>query len=65
MLYIHVEKSRGELTLMGIKNLVNNKTYNLVRIQEGDEWKMAFKIHYGHFEYVVMSFNFTNAPIIF
>jgi hypothetical protein len=24
-----------------------------------------FKTHYGHFEYVVMPFGFTNAPIVF
>jgi len=40
-------------------------TYNLVRIREGDEWKMAFIIHYGHFEYVVMLFNLTNVLVIF
>ncbi len=35
----------------------------MVHIQKGDEWKMAFRIHY--FEYVVMSFGLTNAPIVF
>jgi hypothetical protein len=40
-------------------------TYNLVHIRKGDEWKMTFKIHYGHFEYVVMSFGLINVPIIF
>jgi hypothetical protein len=40
-------------------------TYNLMRIQEGDEWKMAFRTHSGHLEYVVMSFCLTNAPIFF
>jgi hypothetical protein len=39
--------------------------YNLVSIREGDVWKMAFKIHYGHFEYVVMLFGLTNAPVVF
>ncbi len=34
-------------------------------IQEGDEWKMMFRTHYGHFEYVVMPFGLINAPIIF
>jgi hypothetical protein len=24
--------------------------YNFVRIQEGDEWKVTFKTHYGYFE---------------
>jgi hypothetical protein len=40
-------------------------TYNLVSIREGDEWKMAFIIHYGHFEYVVMPFGLTNAHVVF
>jgi len=40
-------------------------TYNLVCIQEGDEWKMVFKTHYGHFEYVVMPFGLTNALAVF
>ncbi len=40
-------------------------SYNLVHIQEGDEWKTTFKIHYNHFEYVVMAFGVTNAPGVF
>ncbi len=39
--------------------------YNLVRIKEGDEWKTAFRIKYGHFEYNVMPFGLTNTPAIF
>jgi hypothetical protein len=39
--------------------------YNLVRIKGGDEWKTAFWIRYGHFEYNIMSFGLTNAPAIF
>ncbi len=40
-------------------------TYNLVYINEGDEWKTSFQTHYGHFKYVVMPLNFINAPIVF
>jgi hypothetical protein len=40
-------------------------TYNLVRIKEGDEWKMIVRNHYDHFEYVVMPCGLTNAPIVF
>ena len=39
--------------------------YNLVRIRPGDEWKTAFRTHYGHFEYTVMPFGLTNALAIF
>ena len=39
--------------------------YSLVRVKEGDEWKIAFRTRYGHFEYLVMPFELTNAPTIF
>jgi hypothetical protein len=39
--------------------------YNLFRIRPGDEWKIAFCTRYGHFEYTVMPFDLTNAPVVF
>ena len=39
--------------------------YNLVRIRSGDEWKIAFRTRYRHFEYTVMPFGLTNAPAVF
>src|SRR5437763_8392420 len=39
--------------------------YNLIKIKEGDEWKTAFRTHYGHFEYLVMPMGLTNALAIF
>ncbi|KAK9395734.1 PEG10: Retrotransposon-derived protein PEG10 [Crotalus adamanteus] len=39
--------------------------YNLVRVRDGDEWKTAFRTHYGHFEYTVMPFGLTNTPGVF
>jgi len=38
--------------------------YNLV-IAKGDEWKTAFRTHYGLYEYCVMPFGFTNVPASF
>jgi hypothetical protein len=40
-------------------------TYNLVRIQKGDKWKIILKTHYNHFEYVVMPFGLNNVLFIF
>lgn len=39
--------------------------YNLVRIREGDEWKMAVSTSTGHYEYLVMPFGLANAPAVF
>ena len=43
---------------------MKNAYYHLW-IQEGDEWKIAFRIQYGLFEYLVMLFGLTNAPARF
>jgi hypothetical protein len=39
--------------------------YHLLRIKEGDEWKMAFRTRYGSFEFLIMPFGLTNAPSSF
>jgi hypothetical protein len=38
--------------------------YNLVRIQEGDEWKTAFSTTSGHYEYLVMPYGLMNVPSV-
>jgi hypothetical protein len=39
--------------------------YNLIRMEEGEEWKTAFRTRYGLFESLVMPFGLTNAPADF
>ena len=39
--------------------------YHQLRVQEGDVPKTAFRTHYGHYEFLVMSFGLTNAPTTF
>ena len=47
-------------------NKINLKNGNhLIRIKEGDEWKMAFRCQYGLFEYTVMPFRLSNAYATF
>lgn len=39
--------------------------YHQSRIQEEDIEKTAFSTRYGHYEFIVMSFGLTNAPVVF
>jgi hypothetical protein len=39
--------------------------YNLIRIGKGEEWKTAFRTHYGIFELIIMSVDFSNARVSF
>ena len=39
--------------------------YHVVRIREGDEWKMAFNTPNGHYESLAMLFKLTNPPAVF
>ncbi|KAK1787956.1 hypothetical protein P4O66_016437, partial [Electrophorus voltai] len=42
-----------------------HSAYNLVRIQEGDEWKTALITPSGHYEYLIMPFGLMNARAVF
>jgi len=41
------------------------KAFNNVPIKEGDQWKAAFKTHYGLYEPTVMFFGMCNSPATF
>lgn len=43
----------------------DRNAYHLVRIREGDEWRIAFNTPNGHYEYLVMPFGLTSAPAVF
>ncbi len=36
-----------------------------MRIKEGDEWKTAFRTHYGHFKYQIIPCGLTNTSATF
>jgi len=39
--------------------------FHLIRIREGEEWKTAFRTHYGLFEFQIIPFRLTNTPSTF
>jgi len=47
-------------TKMNLKN-----GFHLIWMREGDEWKTAFRIRYGLFEFQVIPFELTNTPSTF
>ena len=46
-------------------NIDLRSRYNQVRIKEEDIYKTTFRTRYGNYEFVVVPFRLTNAPVIF
>ena len=40
-------------------------TYYKIRIKRGDKWKIAFRIRYNHFKYLIIPFGLINIPATF
>ena len=65
MLFPLINELQDQLIGKQIFTLDLKGAYNLIRIKEGDKWKIIFRIKRGLYKYLVILFSLMNIPAIF
>lgn len=62
----HIDDLFDQLQGASVFSKINLRfIYNLLTVRDSDISKSAFKTHYGHYEFIIMSFGMTNGPVSF